>query len=305
MEKIYQNSELIKSWPGFTSNVINVSETELHYVDGGSGPVLICLPGWPQTWYSYHTIAPQLAKKIRVIVVDIRGMGGSGTPDHGYDKKTMASDIEALMTKLGIATAHILGHDIGGMVAQSLAHNFPNRVQTLTIADGLHPNNGMMQMKLMPAAGKFLEKIDKNEPYTWWMGFNQIKDLPEKLLDGRFRHLLDWLFHYVMVDESKMNEFDRCVYASIYDRKERIRSSNAWYQTFNQDIIDFQSYKKLQMPVLGLASNVSSGYYQFALPMISENYRLVSLDDTGHYMFEENPKDVITAITNHIFNTKS
>jgi len=300
MKTQYQDEELIKNWPGFTSQIIDVNATQLHYVDGGTGPVLICLPGWPQTWYSYRAIAPQLAAHFRVIVVDIRGMGSSAMPLAGYDKKTMATDVYEMMRKLGITKAHVLGHDIGGMVAASLAHNFPDVVESLILADGLHPNEGMMQMKLMPAPGTFGDKIDNQQPYTWWMGFNQVKGLPEKLLEGRFRYLLDWLFHYVMVDDSKMTDFERSVYAAVYDQPERIRASNAWYQTFGQDIEDAKTYSKLRMPVLGLASNVSYGYYQYALPGIAEEYKLVHLEDTGHYMFEENPDAVINAITEHL-----
>ncbi len=302
METTYQNEQLLKHWPGFTSHQIEVNGTLLHYVEGGTGPVLICLPGWPQTWYSYHTIAPKLATQFRVIVIDIRGMGSSAMPASGYDKKTMATDVYELLLKLGITKAHILGHDIGGMVASSLAHNFPQVVTSLILADGLHPSEAMMQMKLMPPAGTFKEKIDTQQPYTWWMGFNQVKGLPEKLLEGRYRHLLDWLFHYVMIDDTKMPEFDRCVYAAVYDQPERIRASNAWYQAFNQDIEDAKTYARLKMPVLGIASNVSFGYYQFALPHIAEHNKLLHLEDTGHYMFEENPAAVTNAIIEHLIS---
>ncbi|MCC8410767.1 alpha/beta hydrolase [Mucilaginibacter sp. UR6-1] len=300
MELKYQNQQLIRKWPGFTSQSVSVNGTALHYVQGGAGPVLICLPGWPQSWYSYHPVGSQLAKHFKVIVVDIRGMGDSATPPSGYDKKTMATDIYELMSQLDIDQAHVIGHDIGGMVASSLAYNFPQVVTSLILADGLHPNEGMMQMRLMPAPGKFGNKIDNEQPYTWWMGFNQVKGLPEQLLQGRYRYLLDWLFQYVMSDDSKMSDFDRSVYAAIYDQPERIRASNAWYQTFNQDIADAKTYSKFKMPVLGIASNVSYGFYQYALPMIADDYTIVHLKGTGHYMFEENPEAVYEAVLEHI-----
>jgi hypothetical protein len=70
----YSDEELIKKLPGFTNHFVKVNGLQLHYVEGGSGDALICLAGWPQTWYSFHTIAPELAKKHRVIIVDVRGM---------------------------------------------------------------------------------------------------------------------------------------------------------------------------------------------------------------------------------------
>lgn len=297
METQYTDESLIREWDGFANHTMNVNGIQLHYADGGSGLPVICLPGWPQTWYSYRTIAPRLAENFRVIVVDIRGMGSSDTPASGYDKKTMAADIRELMLKLGLEQAFIMGHDIGGMVAMSLAHNFPETVSGLIVADGLHPSEGLLQMPLIPAAGTFTDKIDSRQPYTWWMGFNQIKGLPEKLLEGRYRYLLDWLFSYVMTDEGRISDFEKEVYAAVYNQPERIRASNAWYQAFHQDIEDSRSYEKLRVPVLGIASNVSYGFYQHALPLSAENYELVHFPDTGHYLFEENPDAVLEAVS--------
>ncbi|MET1055723.1 MAG: alpha/beta hydrolase [Pedobacter sp.] len=187
----------------------------MHYVEGGEGEPLICLPGWPQTWYSFLTVAPDLAKHYRVFVIDIRGMGSSSKPESGYDKKTMAQDIYEFINLLGLGCVNVLGHDIGGMVAMSLAFNYPELIAKLIIMDGAHPSEGMMQMPLIPQKGTFNAKMDGNAPYAWWMGFNQVKDLPEKLLEGRFQYLLDWLFSYVMIDDSKMPAFDRAVYSMI------------------------------------------------------------------------------------------
>ncbi|KAA0128432.1 alpha/beta hydrolase [Chryseobacterium sp. SN22] len=300
MQTQYTDESLIQDWTGFTNHTIHVNGTELHYVDGGSGIPIICLPGWPQTWYSYRNIALPLAEDYRVIVVDIRGMGSSAAPSSGYDKKTMAADIHELILQLGLKQAFVLGHDIGGMVAVSLAYNFPESVSGLILADGLHPSEGMLQMPLIPASGTFSDKINPEQPYTWWMGFNQIKGLPEKLLEGRYRHLLDWLFHYVMTDDRKISDFEKEVYASVYNQPERIRASNAWYQAFHQDIEDAESYRKLPMPVLGIASNVSYRFYQYALPSTAEQYELVHLADTGHYMFEENPEDVLKVVLDYL-----
>jgi pimeloyl-ACP methyl ester carboxylesterase len=292
----YADEELIKHWPGFENRYINVNGVELHYVDGGAGTPLICLPGWPQTWYSFKNIAPALAKKYRVIVVDIRGMGTSAKPDSGYDKRTMATDIYELIKALGLHKVHIIGHDIGGMVAMSMAFNYPDSIEKLVLMDGAHPSEGMLQMPLIPALGSFKEKMTGESQYVWWMGFNQVKGLPEQLLEGRFQFLLDWLFAYVMIDESKMPAFEREIYAAAYNTKESIRASNAWYQTFTQDVEDGKSYKQLAMPVLGIGSNVSYNFIKMGLPYVAKNCTVIGLLDSGHYMNEEQPEKVLAAI---------
>ncbi len=296
----YSDEELIKKFPGFTNQYATVNGVKLHYVEGGSGMPLVCLPGWPQTWYSYHPVATELAKTYRVIIVDIRGMGSSETPESGYDKKTMATDVLELVQKLGFTKVHIMGHDIGGMVAMSFAFNYPEFTEKLIVADGSHPTEGMMQMPLMPAAGTFNEKMDANRPYAWWMGFNQVKGLPEKILEGRFQYLLDWLFHYVMIDDSKMTSFERAVYASVYNEAERIRASNAWYQTFTQDIEDAKIYQQLTMPVLGIGSYISYNYLKMGLPYVAKNVNVTGILDSGHYLYEEQPEQVLHAVANFL-----
>jgi pimeloyl-ACP methyl ester carboxylesterase len=296
----YSDEELIKQLPGFVNKYATVNGVELHYVEGGSGSPLICLPGWPQTWYSFHTIAPALSKKYRVILVDIRGMGSSEKPKDGYDKKTMAKDIYELMQQLGLQKINILGHDIGGMVAMSFAFNYPEATEKLIVMDGAHPSEGMMQMPLMPAAGTFNEKMDGNQPYAWWMGFNQVKELPEKILEGRFQHLMDWLFKYVMIDETKMTTLERGVYAAYYNQTENIRASNAWYQTFTEDIQDSKTYQMLSMPVLGIGSYISYNYIKMGLPYVSKDPTVIGILDSGHYMNEEKPEEVIEAVMNFL-----
>ncbi|MBL3658789.1 alpha/beta fold hydrolase [Fulvivirga sediminis] len=301
----YSDEELIKKWPGFVNKYATVNGVELHYVVGGSGEPLICLPGWPQTWYSYHPIAQELAKSFQVIVVDIRGMGSSEKPDSGYDKKTMATDVLALIKQLGLKKAHMMGHDIGGMVAMSFAFNYPEFIEKLIVLDGAHPSEGMLQMPLIPAPGTFTEKMDSQMPYAWWMGFNQVKNLPEKLLEGRYHLLLDYLFKYVMIDDSKMSEFDREVYASAYNESTSIRASNSWYQAFAQDIEDSKTYQQLDMPVLGIGSYVSYNYMKMGLPYVAKNLDVIGMMDSGHYMYEEQPEPVIDAVVNFLIEKKN
>jgi pimeloyl-ACP methyl ester carboxylesterase len=296
----YSDEELIKQWPGFKNNYATVNGIKLHYVQGGTGTPLICLPGWPQTWYSFHTVALQLAKLYQVIVIDIRGMGTSEKPASGYDKKTMAEDVYELIKQLGLEKVNLLGHDIGGMVAMSIAFNHPEIIEKLIVMDGSHPGEGMMHMPLIPPSGTFTEKMNGDAPYAWWMSFNQVKGLPEKLLEGRFRYLLDWLFDYVMIDQTKMSEFEKEIYAAAYNTAESIRAANGWYQTFTQDIEDSKTYQQLNMPVLGIASNVSYNYMKMGLPFVAKDCTIAGLLESGHYMNEEQPEQVLKEITDFL-----
>src|SRR4051812_46674169 len=77
------DAALVRTLPGFTEGVANVDGVRLHYVPGGRGDPVVPLPGWPQTWWSFHKVMPLLADRHRLIVVDLRGMGASDKPAGG------------------------------------------------------------------------------------------------------------------------------------------------------------------------------------------------------------------------------
>ncbi|KAA3435953.1 alpha/beta hydrolase [Rufibacter hautae] len=285
----FKDGELIKLLPGFSNGYAEVNGVTLHYVEGGQGEPLVLLPGWPQTWWSYHKVMPLLASRYRVIVVDIRGMGSSGKPADGYGKKGMAKDIFELVQHLGFGEVNIAGHDIGAHVAFSFAANYPESTSRLILLDTPHPDEGMYRLPMLPMA-ELSPQRQEGHAYPWWVAFNQVKGLPEQLLQDRMRHVLDYVFKHVSVDEGSISEFDRGVYAAAYDTPEGIRAGNAWYQAFPKDIQDSKAYGKLAMPVLGLGG---SGYEILAmsLPHSATNLKLAKVEGSGHFLMEEKPRE--------------
>ncbi len=194
---------------------------------------------------------PPLAKQFHVVSVDMRGMGLSSKPDDGYDTKTMAKDIYALVRHLGYDKVDIAGHDTGAAVAFAYAALYPQATRKLAIMDVPHPDETWMQIPMLPAAGKFGTKIDDWRPgYVWWFAFQQVKGLPECLLEGRIDIYINFCLDYLTKDSSSIDELDRRVYVSEYS----VRASDAWFQAVPQDALDVKQFPKLEMPVLGLGS---------------------------------------------------
>lgn len=273
--------------PGFRHNYAQVNGVRLHYVTGGRGEPLVLLPGWPQTWWEYHKIMPALATKFRVIAVDLRGMGGSEKPQAGFDKKTMATDIRELVRKLGYDKVAVAGHDIGSQVAFSFAANFPDATRKVALMDVLHPDESYYQIPLLPPPGGFS---------LWWFAFNQVRTLPEQLLTGRYRYLIDWLFDNTAFDPTAIDERSRAIYARAYNAPDAIRASNGWYQAFHQDIADGKTYAKLTPPLLGLASVASYDQFAAALPNVANQFESLPIN-AGHWLAEEQPDAVARALT--------
>ncbi|MBM7566237.1 alpha/beta fold hydrolase [Paenibacillus sacheonensis] len=284
------DAELAAKLPGFKNGYADVNGIRIHYVEGGTGDPLVLLPGWPQTWWAYHKIMPALADRYRVIAVDLRGMGGSSKPLDGYDKKTMASDVKALADQLGLKQLNIAGHDIGSMVAYSFAANYPSAVKKLAMLDVPHVFDAFKQIPMLPSEDAF-KKPNPNY-YTWWFALNSVPGLPQQMLEGRFRFLQNWVMDYLSVNPAKIDAFDREAYAIAYAGSDAIRSSNAWFQTWNQDIKDLADYPVLNMPVLGLAS-ISYDLLNAFLPGRASNVKMVKLENVGHFFPEEDPEATI------------
>jgi len=281
--------ELIKLVPGFTHHYADVNGTKLHYVVGGRGEPLILIPGYPETWWAYHKVMPTLATNYRVIVVEMRGMGNSDKPIDGYEKKNMAKDIFGLVKKLGFKKVYIGGHDIGAHVAYSFAVNHSESVFKLIMLDTPHPDAGMYHLPMLPILGA-------NFLYPWWLAFNQVKELPEQILEGRMNIVIEWLFKHLLNDQTSISDFDKAVYVSAYNSKEAIRSSNAWYQAFPQDIEDSKTYNKLTMPVIGIGCESGYELLQMSLPNITTDLQLKKVKESGHFILAEQPIETVKLI---------
>ncbi|MFJ6722402.1 alpha/beta fold hydrolase [Streptomyces sp. NPDC091259] len=267
---------------GFEHHYADVNGTRLHYVSGGEGEPLVLLPGWPQTWWQFHKIMPALAERHRVIAVDYRGMGTSDKPESGYDKKTMARDIYELVRHLGHERVNIAGEDIGSMVAYAFAANHPEAISKLALWEVGHPGEVFNELRMLP---------QPSQPHLWWFAFNQVDDLPEKLFEGRYRLLIDYLIGIEARNADAIDEASRAIYAAAYEQPGAVRASNAWYQTFGQDIEDARTYDRLRMPVLGLGG-MNFAFVPALLDGKATDVRYVELKGAGHYLSQERPEEL-------------
>ncbi|WP_245646289.1 alpha/beta fold hydrolase [Nocardiopsis trehalosi] len=285
---------------GFTSRHAEVNGVRLHYVEGGRGEPLVLLGGWPQTWWQWHKVMPELARRHRVIAVDLRGMGGSDKPADGYDKRTMARDVHALVRHLGLTRVDLVGHDIGAMVAYAFAADHPEATRRIVLLDVPHPDAGWTGMRLLPGPDQHVggDITAGTRIYLWWFAFNQVPGLPERLLDGRARLMADWLFDYMAADPADIGEHAREVYARAYSTADAVRAGNGWYQAFTQDIEDERAYGRVAAPILALGGDRSNyALLRDVLPSKGERVEVVEVADCGHYIPEEQPRAVIDALT--------
>ncbi|MDB5898885.1 MAG: alpha/beta hydrolase fold protein [Ramlibacter sp.] len=125
---------------GFETLRINRDGVALNVRRAGRGAPLLLLHGHPQTHAMWHRVAPQLAERFALVLMDLRGYGDSARPDAGaqssaYAKREMALDALDVMRQLGHPQFQVLAHDRGARVAHRLALDHPDAVSRLLLLD--------------------------------------------------------------------------------------------------------------------------------------------------------------------------
>lgn len=114
----------------------------LHWVEAGSGPLVILLHGFPEHWYAWrHQIPVLAAAGFHVVAPDMRGYNLSDKPRgvRRYRVEELSADVAALVRHFGASQAHVVGHDWGGLVAWWTAILHPEVVSRLAILNAPHP----------------------------------------------------------------------------------------------------------------------------------------------------------------------
>jgi len=112
---------------------VPVGEVELAYEEAGDGEAVVFVSG---TSLDRTVWAPQVtvfADRYRCITFDNRDVGESTQVAHGYTPRELAGDLDGLLAALDLPAAHVVGHSLGGAIAQELALAAPDRVRTLTL----------------------------------------------------------------------------------------------------------------------------------------------------------------------------
>lgn len=265
----------------FEHDFADLGDLRLHYVTAGSGPAVVLLHGWPQTWYMWRKVIPGLARHHRVIAPDLRGLGDSSRPLTGYDKKTLANDVWRLVHEvLGIDRFFLAGHDWGGPTAYSLAAQHRDAVRRIVIFDVPVPGDGTPVM--------FSNR--------WHHGLHWELDFPEALTAGREYLYLDFFYRNWGARPDVISEADKQEYLRTYSQPGAMRAGFNFYRATPQDVRDneaFVAQGKLEMPVLVYGGPLGRGRGMAAL----ESWQRVTVDvrggiaeGCGHWIPEERPQ---------------
>ena len=251
---------------------------------GGAGPVVVLLHGYGETSDSWGPLAADLVKNYTVVVPDLRGIGRSSRPDRGYDKKTQAADIRAVVKALGHDRTSVVSHDIGIMVAYAYAARYPDKVERLVVMDAPIPGIALW------------DDIVRN-PALWHFSFNGPD--AERLVKGRERIYLDRIWNAFSGNPDKPDEATRAYYATQYAQPGAMRAGFAQFAAFPQDVEDNKIFQriKLTMPVLAVGGEKSFGATEaVVMRNTATDVREAVVPGAGHWLMEESPEFTVALI---------
>jgi pimeloyl-ACP methyl ester carboxylesterase/uncharacterized RmlC-like cupin family protein len=251
---------------------------------GGRGPVVMLIHGYAENSDSWAPLAADLMKDHTVVVPDLRGIGRSSKPEGGYDKKTQAKDIRAVVNALGYDKTFVVAHDIGNMVAYAYAATYPDKVERLVVMDAPIPG-------IEPWSEILLN------PGVWHFNFHGPD--AERLVVGRERIYFDRIWNDFSADPSKPDEATRNFFAATYAQPGGMRAGFAQFTAFSQDAKDNRIFEqvKLTMPVLAVGGEKSFGPLQAVIMRhVATNVQEAVVAGSGHWLMEERPAYTVTLI---------
>jgi len=136
------------------SKIIDIHGEQFAVIDEGEGEALLLIHGMAGSSQTWRAILPQLAKKYRVIAPDLLGHGQSSKPRTDYSLGAFAVGLRDLLDELGVASATIVGHSLGGGIAMQFLYQHPDYCRRLVLisSGGLGPDVGWI-LRLLAAPG--------------------------------------------------------------------------------------------------------------------------------------------------------
>lgn len=278
-----------------------VGAVKMHFVTGGEGPALVLLHGWPQTWFEWRGIMPDLAREHTVYAVDLPGLGDSVGSPASFAKSDLADDVAALMERLGVDRYDLVAHDLGAGVGFQLASRHPDAVRRY-----VHMDYPLPSTAALPA--------QRYRSFSWHMAFNSQSDIPNDLVDSDadVREYLVAFYPQVAYGGSafgghrarspftaaQVDEFAR-----TYARPGVMDHGYQLYRSLDQDQRDNDAAAPVTSPtVLLTATGSLASTLPTVAPLFTDLRDSAEIPESGHWLPDENPKAVTAAILEFVSN---
>ncbi|KAL2877138.1 hypothetical protein SGCOL_007530 [Colletotrichum sp. CLE4] len=291
----------------FTVTTQTSPDVVIHGIKSGDAssslPPLLLLHGFPQSHHIWHSVATAVKDRYTVIAIDIRGYGNSSKPDGvaSYAKSAMARDCIAVMDSLGYSNNtpfFVCAHDRGARVAHKLCVDNPTRIKKALFLD-ICPTLVMYKTT----------NLDFAKAYIHWFFLIQPAPLPETLINAAPRRFLELFMGGRQLSKGLeiFREADFEFYAQVMGQPEAVSAMcNDYRASATLDLEeaeeDLKEGRVLRTPLVVLWGK--HGVIEKCFDAVGE-WRKVAGEgvevegqsvDSGHYIPEQAPEEVVKAI---------
>lgn len=137
---------------------VKVNDINMYYEIHGKGDPVLLIQGLGGNHTFWYPNVKQLSSGFKIVLFDYRGSGDTDKPDVEYTIRMFADDIAALMDKIDVKVAHVVGRSMGGCIAQEIAINYPDKVRSLILAATWARADAYL-VRLFEARSRLVEKI--------------------------------------------------------------------------------------------------------------------------------------------------
>ena len=276
----------------FKDKFVQANGIRQHVVIGGEGPPLLLVHGWPENWYAWRYLMPELAKSYTVIAVDQRGIGLTEKVRTGYDTATLAGDLAALMTKLGYQRFAVVGHDTGMVISYALAADYRDRVARLAVAEVPGPPT----LKGSPPA--FID--DAHNEKLWHISFNRVND--DLILDMVSSNADAYYRYEYGIQGGGTTPPEKAIkyYIGLYtENRAALRASFGFYRAWDTTTAQngTRQAAPLTIPVLGIGGVNSWGpAVGGAMHGFATDVQTAVIPGAGHWVAEQAPAALLSTL---------
>jgi pimeloyl-ACP methyl ester carboxylesterase len=253
------------------------------------GEPVVLLHGFPQDSAAWDAVTPSLHQHgLRTLAPDQRGYSPMARPRgrKHYTLRETVADVLALLDAAELESAHVVGHDWGGMVAWALGAWHPERLRTLTALSVPHP---AAMAKAMVTSDQALR--------SYYVGVFQLPQLPERLLLAQGGKALRG-----MLRSGGLSRGAAAHYVARMQEPGALSAALGWYRA-----LPFQARDRVgtvRVPTLHVWSTgdtfLGRAGIEATAQFVDAPYRLEILDDVSHWIPELAADRVAELITTHV-----
>lgn len=278
---------------------LTIRGARLHLAEAGAegAPAVLLLHGFPQHWYAWREVLRALGRDRHVVALDLPGSGWSGPSVHGYSTTERSRVVLAVLDELGLEKVDIVGHDWGAWLAFRVAFTAPDRVRRLVGISELHP--WPLQRRLVPNLWRM-----------WVTALFEVPGLGASIQTRR--RVIRWFLSRDAADPTLWTDELVDIYSQVATDPKRARAGQQLHAAFVTHDIARLVLRRDHRRDYATATLLLGGDHDTYIPPTllavprrrAETMRVETISG-GHFLLDENPAGVITALKSHLLTSES